>query len=125
MGSEGYLLNQFLVTHTNKRDRPLGRARSRTACACRSRWWRGCARAVGADFILIYRLSMIDLVPDGQTWDEVVRAREGRSRPPAPRMINTGIGWHEARVPTIATSVPRAAFAWLTRRMMGEVGDAR
>jgi 2,4-dienoyl-CoA reductase (NADPH2) len=75
---------------------------------------------VGADFILIYRLSMIDLIPNGQTWDEVVRVAKAVEAAGA-SIINTGIGWHEARVPTIATSVPRAAFTWLTRRMMGEV----
>jgi 2,4-dienoyl-CoA reductase (NADPH2) len=77
--------------------------------------------AAGPDFIIIYRLSMIDLVPDGQTWDEVVQVGRAVEEAGA-TLINTGIGWHEARVPTIATSVPRAAFTWLTRRMTGEVG---
>ena len=76
--------------------------------------------AVGPDFILIYRISLIDLVPDGSTWDEVVPlARRSRRRGPA--CLNTGIGWHEARMPTIATSVPRAAFAHLTARLRPEV----
>jgi 2,4-dienoyl-CoA reductase (NADPH2) len=119
MGSEGYFLNQFLVTHTNKRTDRWGgpfenRMRLPVEVVARVR------EAVGPDFIVIYRLSMIDLVPDGQTWDETVRLARAVEAAGA-SIINTGIGWHEARVPTIATSVPRAAFAWLTRRMMGEV----
>ena len=120
MGSEGYFLNQFLVTHTNKRTDRWGgsyenRMRLPVEVVARVR------AAVGDDFILIYRLSMIDLIPDGSTHDEVVglaRAIEvaGAS------IINTGIGWHEARIPTIATSVPRRAFAWVTKKLMGKVG---
>ncbi|MBZ4166392.1 NADPH-dependent 2,4-dienoyl-CoA reductase, partial [Escherichia fergusonii] len=72
--------------------------------------------AVGRDFILIYRLSMIDLVPEGSNWDEVVQLGRAVARGGA-SIINTGIGWHEARVPTIATSVPRAAFAWVTAKL--------
>jgi 2,4-dienoyl-CoA reductase (NADPH2) len=72
--------------------------------------------AVGPDFILIYRLSMIDLVPGGSSWDEMVHLARRWPRGGA-SIINTGIGWHEARVPTIATSVPRAAFAWVTQKM--------
>jgi 2,4-dienoyl-CoA reductase (NADPH2) len=76
--------------------------------------------AVGDDFILIYRISLIDLVPDGSTWAEITAlAREVAAA--GASILNTGIGWHEARVPTIATSVPRAAFAWLTARLKGEV----
>ncbi len=120
MGSEGYLLNQFLVTHTNRRsDRwggsPENRMRLPVEVVRRVR------QAVGADFILIYRISLIDLIPDGQTWDEIAtlaRAIEGAGA----SILNSGIGWHEARVPTIATSVPRAAFVDLTARLRGEVG---
>ncbi len=119
MGSEGYFLNQFLVTHTNHRDDGWGgsyanRMRLPVEVVSRVR------AAVGADFILIYRISLIDLVPDGSTWDEVVllaRAIEAAGA----SILNTGIGWHEARVPTIATSVPRAAFAHLTGRLRPEV----
>lgn len=119
MGSEGYFLNQFLAACTNRRtDRwggtPENRMRLPIEVVARVR------EAVGPDFILIYRLSMIDLVPGGQTWDEIVRLARAVEAAGA-SILNTGIGWHEARVPTIATSVPRAAFAWLTRRMMGEV----
>ena len=119
MGSEGYLLNQFLALRTNRRTDGWGgdfanRMRLPVEVVRRVR------EAVGPDFILIYRLSMIDLVPDGQTWDEVVRLAKAVEAAGA-TILNTGIGWHEARVPTIATSVPRAAFTWLTRRMMGEV----
>ncbi len=119
MGSEGYFLNQFLVKHTNKRTDRWGgpfehRMRLPVEVVARVR------HAVGPDFIVIYRLSMIDLIPNGQSWDETVRLARAIEAAGA-TMLNTGIGWHEARVPTIATSVPRAAFAWLTRRMMGEV----
>ncbi len=120
MGSEGYFLNQFLVRHTNRRTDGWGgpfenRMRLPVEVVSRVR------RAVGADFIVIFRISLIDLIPDGSTWDEVVqlaRAVEGAGA----SVLNTGIGWHEARVPTIATSVPRAAFAHLTGRLRPEVG---
>ncbi len=119
MGSEGYFLNQFLVTHTNKRTDDWGgsyenRMRLPLEVVRRVR------AAVGDDFIVIYRLSMIDLVPNGSTWEEVVQLAKGIEAAGA-SIINTGIGWHEARVPTIATSVPRRAFADVTGRMMGEV----
>jgi 2,4-dienoyl-CoA reductase (NADPH2) len=120
MGSEGYFLNQFLVEHTNKRtDRWGGSLENRQRLPVEV--VRRVRAAVGDDFILIYRLSMIDLIPQGQTWDEVVtlaRKIEGAGA----TILNTGIGWHEARVPTIATSVPRRAFAWVTQKLMGEVG---
>jgi len=120
MGSEGYFLNQFLVTHTNRRTDRWGgsfenRMRLPVEVVARVR------AAVGPDFILIYRLSMIDLVPDGSSWDEVVTLARAVEAAGA-NLINTGIGWHEARVPTIATSVPRRAFAFVTARLMGQVG---
>ncbi|WP_299408318.1 NADPH-dependent 2,4-dienoyl-CoA reductase [uncultured Roseobacter sp.] len=120
MGSEGYFLNQFLVTHTNKRDDEWGgsyenRMRLPIAVVRRVR------EAVGTDFIIIYRLSMIDLVPNGSTHEEVVQLAREIEKAGA-TIINTGIGWHEARIPTIATSVPRAAFAWVTKKLMGKVG---
>jgi len=120
MGSEGYLLNQFLVTHTNKRTDRWGgsyenRMRLPVEVVARVR------AAVGSDFILIYRLSMIDLIPEGSTHDEVVRLAREVERAGA-SILNTGIGWHEARVPTIVTSVPRAGFAWVTEKLMGKVG---
>ena len=120
MGSEGYLINQFLVTHTNQRTDQWGgsfanRMQLPVEVVSRVR------EAVGRDFIIIYRLSMLDLIPDGQSWDEVVTLARAIERAGA-TIINTGIGWHEARVPTIATSVPRAAFAWVTRKLKGEVG---
>ena len=119
MGSEGYFINEFLVTHTNRRTDRWGgdysqRMRFPVEIVERTR------EAVGHDFIIIYRLSMIDLIPDGNTWDETVtlaKAIEGAGA----TIINTGIGWHEARVPTIATSVPRGAFAWVTKKMKREV----
>ncbi|MEJ6708570.1 MAG: NADPH-dependent 2,4-dienoyl-CoA reductase [Amylibacter sp.] len=119
MGSEGYFLNQFLVTHTNKRTDEWGgsyenRMRLPVEVVRRTR------EAVGTDFIIIYRLSMIDLVPNGSTWEEVVRLAKAVEAAGA-TIINTGIGWHEARIPTIATSVPRAAFSWVTKKLMGEV----
>ncbi|MEL6565615.1 MAG: NADPH-dependent 2,4-dienoyl-CoA reductase [Pseudomonadota bacterium] len=119
MGSEGYFINQFLVTHTNKREDRWGgsyenRMRLPIEIVRRTR------AAVGDDFIIIYRLSMIDLVPNGSTHEEVVQLAQAVERAGA-TIINTGIGWHEARIPTIATSVPRAAFAWVTKKLMGQV----
>jgi len=119
MGSEGYFLNQFLVKHTNKRNDQWGgsyenRMRLPVEVVRRVR------ETVGEDFIIIYRLSMIDLVPNGSTHEEVVQLAQAIEKAGA-TIINTGIGWHEARVPTIATSVPRAAFAWVTKKLMGKV----
>ena len=120
MGSEGYFLNQFLVTHTNKRtDRWGGSYENRMRLPLEV--VRRVRAAVGEDFILIYRLSMIDLVPGGSTWDEVVTLARAVEAAGA-SILNTGIGWHEARIPTIATSVPRRAFAWVTKKLMGKVG---
>ncbi|MTJ04519.1 MAG: NADPH-dependent 2,4-dienoyl-CoA reductase [Sediminimonas qiaohouensis] len=120
MGSEGYFINQFLVRHTNKRTDYWGGSyenRMRVAIEAVKR----ARAAAGDDFIIICRLSMIDLVPDGSTFDEVLQlAREVEKA--GASIINTGIGWHEARIPTIATSVPRAAFAWVTKKLMGKVG---
>jgi 2,4-dienoyl-CoA reductase (NADPH2) len=119
MGSEGYFINQFIATHTNKRSDEWGgsyenRIRLPIEIVQRTR------EAVGKDFIIIYRLSMLDLIPDGSTWAEAVQLAKAIEKAGA-TIINTGIGWHEARVPTIATSVPRGAFAWVTKKMMGEV----
>jgi 2,4-dienoyl-CoA reductase (NADPH2) len=119
MGSEGYFINQFLSLATNKRDDKYGGSnenRMQLPIEIVSRM----REAVGKDFIIIYRLSMLDLVPEGQSWDEVVMLAKGIERAGA-TIINTGIGWHEARVPTIATSVPRGAFAWVTKKLKGEV----
>ena len=115
MASEGYFLNQFLVTHTNQRDDDWGgsyanRMRLPVEVVRRVR------AAVGDDFILIYRISLIDLIPNGSSWNEVVLLAQAVQAAGA-SLLNTGIGWHEARVPTIATSVPRAAFAHLTARL--------
>ena len=120
MGSEGYFLNQFLVTHTNKRtDRWGGSYENRMRLPIEV--VRRTREAVGTNFIIIYRLSMIDLVPNGSTHEEVVQLAQEIEKAGA-TIINTGIGWHEARIPTIATSVPRAAFAWVTKKLMGKVG---
>lgn len=119
MGSEGYFLNQFLVTHTNKRtDEWGGPYENRMRLAVEV--VRSVREAVGTDFIIIFRLSMIDLIPNGSTWEEVVTLAKAIEAAGA-TILNTGIGWHEARVPTIATSVPRAAFTWVTKKLMGEV----
>jgi 2,4-dienoyl-CoA reductase (NADPH2) len=119
MGSEGYFINQFLVTHTNKRtDRWGGSYENRMRLPVEI--MRRVRAAVGLDFIVIYRLSMIDLIPNGSTWEEVVQLAKAIEEAGA-TILNTGIGWHEARIPTIATSVPRRAFAWVTRKLMGEV----
>lgn len=120
MGSEGYFLNQFLVTHTNKRtDRWGGSYENRMRLPIEV--VKRVRETVGPDFIVIYRLSMIDLVPNGSTYDEVAQLAQEIEKAGA-TIINTGIGWHEARIPTIATSVPRAAFAWVTKKLMGKVG---
>ncbi len=119
MGSEGYLINEFLVNKTNKRGDGWGgewenRMRFPVEIVRRIR------ERVGKDFIIIYRLSMLDLVKDGQTWPEIVSLAKAIEAAGA-SIINTGIGWHEARVPTIATMVPRAAYTWVTARLKGEV----
>ena len=119
MGSEGYFINQFLVTHTNKRtDRWGGSYENRMRLPVEI--VRRVRDAVGPDFIVIYRLSMIDLIPNGSTWEEVVQLAKAVEDAGA-TILNTGIGWHEARIPTIATSVPRRAFAWVTKKLMGQV----
>ena len=119
MGSEGYFINQFLVRHVNRRtDRWGGSYENRMRLAVEA--VRRVREAVGPDFIVIYRISLIDLIPDGSTWDEVVQLAKAIEAAGA-SILNTGIGWHEARVPTIATSVPRAAFTWLTARLRPEV----
>ncbi len=119
MGSEGYLINEFVAPRTNHRDDDWGgslenRLRFPVEIVRRTR------EAVGADFIIVFRLSMLDLVEGGSTWDEVVVLAKAVEAAGA-TIINTGIGWHEARVPTIATMVPRAAFAWVTKRLKSEV----
>jgi 2,4-dienoyl-CoA reductase (NADPH2) len=122
MGSEGYFINQFLVTHTNHRtDRWGGTYDNRMRLAVEI--VRRVREAVGPDFILIYRISLIDLIPDGSSWPEVVQLARTVTAAGA-TILNTGIGWHEARVPTIATSVPRAAFAWVTRKLREELRAA-
>jgi 2,4-dienoyl-CoA reductase (NADPH2) len=119
MGSEGYLINEFIAARTNRRDDRWGgdaarRMRFPVEIVRRTR------EAVGRDFIIIYRLSMLDLVEGGQDWNEVVALAKAIEAAGA-SIINTGIGWHEARIPTIVTSVPRAGFAWVTQKLKGEV----
>ena len=119
MGSEGYFLNQFLVKRTNRRtDHWGGSYENRMKLPIEV--VKRIVKAVGDDFLVIYRLSMIDLVPDGSNWDEVVRLAKEVEKAGA-KIINTGIGWHEAKIPTIATSVPRFAFSWVTKKLMGQV----
>ncbi|HLI19107.1 MAG TPA: NADPH-dependent 2,4-dienoyl-CoA reductase [Rhodanobacteraceae bacterium] len=119
MGSEGYLINQFLAERSNRRnDRWGGSAESRMRLPVQI--VQRTREAVGRDFIIIYRLSMLDLVDRAQAWDEIVALAKHVEAAGA-TLINTGIGWHEARIPTIVTSVPRAAFAWVTRRMKQHV----
>lgn len=119
MGSEGYLINQFLVARTNQRSDQWGGSFSN-----RMRFAIEIVRAVrqvtGSEFILIYRLSMLDLVEEGSSWQEIEQLAVAIEQAGA-TLINTGIGWHEARIPTIATMVPRAGFSWVTRRLMGTV----
>lgn len=119
MGSEGYLINEFIVSATNHRtDRWGGSYENRMRLPVEI--VRRVRERVGDDFILIYRLSMLDLVPGGSTLEEVVTlAKEVEAA--GATIINTGIGWHEARIPTIATSVPRGAFSWVTEKVRGSV----
>jgi 2,4-dienoyl-CoA reductase (NADPH2) len=119
MGSEGYLINQFLAERVNRRDdawggTPAKRRRFATEIV------RATRDAVGADFIIVFRISLLDLVERGQTWADTA-ALAGELQAAGATLLNTGIGWHEARVPTIVTSVPRAAFTALTRRLRAEV----
>ncbi|MFI9209354.1 FAD-dependent oxidoreductase [Streptomyces sp. NPDC053253] len=119
MGSEGYLINEFIAAATNQRtDRWGGSYENRVRFALEI--VRRIRERVGEDFILVYRLSMLDLVPGGSTLEEVVRLAKEIEAAGA-TIINTGIGWHEARIPTIATSVPRGAYTWVTKKLMGEV----
>jgi 2,4-dienoyl-CoA reductase (NADPH2) len=119
MGSEGYLINQFIAPQTNKRtDEWGGSFENRIRFAVET--VRATRAKVGPNFIIIFRLSMLDLVEGGSTWDEVVELAKAIEAAGA-TIINTGIGWHEARIPTIATMVPRAAFAWVTKRLKGAV----
>ncbi|MDP4548618.1 NADPH-dependent 2,4-dienoyl-CoA reductase [Marinobacter sp. MDS2] len=119
MGSEGYFINQFIVSHTNHRtDRWGGSYENRIRLPIEI--VRRVRERVGENFIIIYRLSMLDLIEDGSTWEEVVHLAKEIEKAGA-TIINTGIGWHEARVPTIATSVPRGAFTKVTARLKGEV----
>lgn len=119
MGSEGYLINEFLTRRTNHRDDEWGgeyASRMRFAVEV----VRAVRQRVGNDFIIIYRLSMLDLVENGGTFDETVQLAQAIEAAGA-TLINTGIGWHEARIPTIATPVPRGAFSWVTRKLKGHV----
>jgi 2,4-dienoyl-CoA reductase (NADPH2) len=120
MGSEGYLINQFVAARTNRRTDAWGgsfehRMRFPVAVV------KAVREAVGPEFIIIFRLSMLDLVPDGSTWEEVVQLAKAIEAAGA-TILNTGIGWHEARVPTIGAMVPRGAYAWVTKKLKGEVG---
>ncbi|MEU2875403.1 NADPH-dependent 2,4-dienoyl-CoA reductase [Streptomyces sp. NPDC007070] len=119
MGSEGYLINEFTAARTNHRtDRWGGSFENRTRFPLEI--LRRVREAVGEDFIVVYRLSMLDLVPGGSTLEEVVELARAVEAAGA-TLINTGIGWHEARIPTIATSVPRGAYTWVTKKLMGAV----
>ncbi|MFI8763996.1 FAD-dependent oxidoreductase [Streptomyces sp. NPDC053792] len=119
MGSEGYLINEFIAAATNQRtDRWGGSYENRVRFPLEI--VRRIRERVGEDFILVYRLSMLDLVPGGSTLEEVVRLAKEIEAAGA-TIINTGIGWHEARIPTIATSVPRGAYTWVTKKLMGAV----
>ncbi|MDG1397995.1 MAG: NADPH-dependent 2,4-dienoyl-CoA reductase [Polaribacter sp.] len=119
MGSEGYLINQFIVKRTNNRTDNYGgdyknRMRLPVELVTKIR------QVVGEKFIIIYRLSMLDLVEKGSSWEEIVQLGKAIEKAGA-TIINTGIGWHESRIPTIATSVPRAAFTWVTKKMKNEI----
>ena len=119
MGSEGYLINQFLVKHTNKRTDSWGgsynnRIKFPIEIVKRVR------EKVGKNFLIIYRLSIIDLIPNGSSWEEIIILAKEIEKAGA-NILNSGIGWHEARIPTIATSVPKKAFSWITKKLYGNV----
>ncbi|PCE67762.1 NADPH-dependent 2,4-dienoyl-CoA reductase [Salinivibrio sp. YCSC6] len=119
MGSEGYLINQFFCHRANRRyDQWGGSVENRMRFAVEV--MRAVRKAAGDDFIVIFRLSMLDLVEQGNTFDDVVALAKGLEQAGV-TIINTGIGWHEARIPTIATQVPRGAFSWVTEKLKGEV----
>ncbi len=120
MGSEGYLINQFICQRTNQRQDEWGGSFT-NRCRLALETIRAVRAKCGADFIIIYRLSMLDLVEDGNSYDEVVELAKAVQDAGA-TLINTGIGWHEARVPTIGTMVPRAAFRWITAQIKQQVG---
>ncbi|WP_445774115.1 oxidoreductase [Shewanella sp.] len=119
MGSEGYLINQFISSRTNKRTDEWGGSFDNRA-QFPVKIVNAIREKVGKDFIIVFRLSMLDLVDNGSTWDEVVQLAKWLEQAGV-SIINTGIGWHEARVPTIATSVPRGAFSWVTEKLKKEV----
>ncbi|MCY4303742.1 MAG: NADPH-dependent 2,4-dienoyl-CoA reductase [Aestuariivita sp.] len=119
MGSEGYFINQFIVRHTNQRNDGWGGA-YKNRIKLPIEIIRRVRTEVGTDFIVIYRLSMLDLIPNGSTFGEVIQLAKAVEHAGA-NIINSGIGWHEARIPTIATSVPKGAFAWVTKKLMGHV----
>ncbi|HTL11814.1 MAG TPA: 2,4-dienoyl-CoA reductase FMN-binding domain-containing protein, partial [Bdellovibrionota bacterium] len=119
MGSEGYLIHQFIATRVNRRTDSWGgpfENRMRFAVEV----VRAVRAAVGPDFIIIFRLSLLDLVEGGSSWPEIVQLAKALEQAGV-TLINTGIGWHEARIPTIATCVPRAAFTWVTQKLKAEV----
>jgi 2,4-dienoyl-CoA reductase (NADPH2) len=115
MGSEGYFLNQFIIKKTNKRTDEWGGEYS-NRIKLPLKIVESVRKAVGSDFIIIYRLSMLDLMDQGSTWEEIVQLAKGMEAAGV-SILNMGVGWHEARIPTIATRVPRAGFAWVTKRL--------
>ena len=119
MGSEGYLINQFIVKRTNRRNDEWG-GEYENRIKFPLEIVKKVRQSVGENFIIIFRLSMLDLVENGSSWDEVVLLAKELEKSGV-TIINTGIGWHEARIPTIATRVPRGGFSWVTKKMMGEV----
>lgn len=119
MGSEGYLINQFICSRTNQRQDEWGGSFD-NRCRFALETVKAVRAQCGEDFIIVYRLSMLDLVEDGNSYDEVIALAKAIAAAGA-TLLNTGIGWHEARVPTIGTMVPRAAFSWITERVKAEV----
>jgi len=120
MGSEGYLINEFIATQTNQREDAWGGSYE-NRIAFPLEIVRRTRAKVGPNFIIIFRLSMLDLVEGGSTHEEVLQLAQALETAGV-SILNTGIGWHEARIPTIATKVPRAAFAWVTQKLKGKVG---
>jgi len=119
MGSEGYLINQFLVSKTNQRTDEYGGSNFGNRMRLAVEIVKETRKACGLDFIIIFRLSMLDLVKDGSSWEEI-KVLAQAMEDAGVTIINTGIGWHEARIPTIATSVPRGAFSFVTKKLRDE-----
>ena len=119
MGSEGYLINQFITQYTNQRD-DIWSSSYQNRIRFPIEVIKAVRQRIGHNFI-IYRLSMLDLIEKGSNWDEIEQLAKAIEAAAGASMISTGIGWHESRIPTITMMVPRAGFAWVTKKLMGKI----